>query len=187
MKTRRLHKLFADYFSLKMVLMANLIHLIGMLIYTVASRLDYRYFGLHFNTAGGFWDVARHSSKPFIASHSNSRSITVHSRNITDVMIKTIAEKGGVIGLNFCPGFLGTDKKSSISHMLHHVKHIYEVGGEDVLALGTDLDGTGGKMQINSCDEMWRLKEALQKHRMPSRVIDKMWQNNALRVMKEIL
>ncbi|MCI5529131.1 MAG: dipeptidase [Blautia sp.] len=136
---------------------------------------------------GGFWDVARHSSKPFIASHSNSRSITVHSRNLTDVMIKTIAEKGGVIGLNFCPGFLGTDKKSSISHMLHHVKHIYEVGGEDVLALGTDLDGTGGKMQINSCDEMWRLKEALQKHRMPSRVIDKMWQNNALRVMKEIL
>lgn len=58
MKTRRLHKLFADYFSLKMVLTVNLIHLIGMLIYTVASRLDYRYFGLHFNTAGGFWDVA---------------------------------------------------------------------------------------------------------------------------------
>ena len=136
---------------------------------------------------GGFWDVARHSEKPFIASHSNSRSITVHSRNLTDVMIKTIAEKGGVIGLNLCQYFLGTDKKSSIAHMLHHVKHIYEVGGEDVLALGTDLDGIEGKLQISSCDELWHLKEALQKHRMPSRVIDKMWQENALRVMKDIL
>lgn len=136
---------------------------------------------------GGFWDVARHASKPFIASHSNSRSITVHTRNLTDAMIKAIAEKGGVIGLNFCPAFLGTDEKSSISNMLYHVKHIYQVGGEDVLALGTDFDGIRGKLQISSCDELWRLKEALQNHKMSSRVVDKMWQGNALRVMKEIL
>lgn len=136
---------------------------------------------------GGFWDVARHATKPFIASHSNSRSITVHSRNLTDAMIEAIAEKGGVIGLNFCPLFLGADKKSSISNMLYHIKHIYQVGGEDVLALGTDFDGISGKLQIKSCDELWRLKEALQNHKMSSRIIDKMWQGNALRVMKEIL
>nr|WP_294525254.1 dipeptidase [uncultured Blautia sp.] len=136
---------------------------------------------------GGFWDVARHSQKPFIASHSNARSITVHPRNLTDTMITAIAEKGGVIGLNLCPDFLGTDGKSSISHMLYHIKHIYQVGGEDVLALGTDFDGIEGKLQIRSCDELCKLREALLQHKMPERVVDKMWQGNALRVMKDIL
>lgn len=59
MKQRRLHKLFADYFGLKMVLLINLIHFAGMLIFSVASRLHYRYFALHFNTAGGPKDLAR--------------------------------------------------------------------------------------------------------------------------------
>lgn len=136
---------------------------------------------------GGFWDVAKHTQKPFIASHSNARSITVHPRNLTDSMITAIAEKGGVIGLNFCPDFLGTDGKSSIAHMLQHIQHIYQVGGEDVLALGTDFDGIEGKLQIKSCDELYKLREALLQHKMPERVIDKMWQGNALRVMKDIL
>lgn len=136
---------------------------------------------------GGFWDVARHSKKPFIASHSNARSITVHSRNLTDTMIKAIAQKGGVIGLNLCPDFLGTDGKSSISHMLRHIKHIYQVGGEDVLALGTDFDGIEGKLQIRSSDELYKLRDALLQHKMPERVVDKIWQGNALRVMKDIL
>ena len=136
---------------------------------------------------GGFWDVAKHTQKPFIASHSNARSITVHPRNLTDSMITAIAEKGGVIGLNFCPDFLGTDGKSSIAHMLQHIRHIYQVGGEDVLALGTDFDGIEGKLQIKSCDELYKLREALLQHKMPERVIDKMWQGNALRVMKDIL
>lgn len=136
---------------------------------------------------GGFWDVARYSKKPFIASHSNARSLTLHPRNLTDGMIKTIAEKGGVIGLNFCPKFLGADQKSSVSHMLRHVKHIYEAGGEDVLALGTDFDGIVGPLQIDSCDKLYLLREGLEKHKMPSRVIDKMWEQNALRVFKEIL
>ena len=136
---------------------------------------------------GGFWDVAKHTQKPFIASHSNARSITVHPRNLTDSMITAIAEKGGVIGLNFCPDFLGTDGKSSIAHMFQHIRHIYQVGGEDVLALGTDFDGIEGKLQIKSCDELYKLREALLQHKMPERVIDKMWQGNALRVMKDIL
>ncbi|MDO4276406.1 MAG: dipeptidase [Eubacteriales bacterium] len=136
---------------------------------------------------GGFWDVAKYSRKPFIASHSNARSVTAHPRNLTDEMIRTIADKGGVIGLNFCPRFLGEDKISRISHMLRHVKHIYDVGGEDVLALGTDFDGIVGTLQIKSCDQLNLLSDALKKHKMPARVVDKMWQENALRVFKETL
>ena len=59
MKQRRLRKLFADYFGLKIVLLINLIHFAGMLIFSVASHLHYRYFALHFNTVGGPWELAR--------------------------------------------------------------------------------------------------------------------------------
>ena len=45
--------------------------------------------------------------------------------------------------------------------MLQHIRHIYQVGGEDVLALGTDFDGIEGKLQIKSCDELYKLREAL--------------------------
>ena len=54
---------------------------------------------------GGFWDVARLSKKPFVASHSNARAVTCHPRNLTDKMIRAVAESGGVIGLNFLSQF----------------------------------------------------------------------------------
>lgn len=135
----------------------------------------------------GFWDVARHSRKPFIASHSNARSLTLHPRNLTDTMIREISEKGGVIGLNFCPKFLNGTNKSQIVDMRRHIRHIYQVGGEDVLALGTDFDGITGKFQISGCQELHLLRENLSRHKLPERIIDKMWQGNALRVMNDIL
>lgn len=136
---------------------------------------------------GGFWDVVKTSKKPFIASHSNARAVTEHPRNLSDEMIRAIAEKGGVIGLNFCPAFLGADQKSRISHMLRHIKHLYQVGGEEVLAIGTDFDGISGPLEIDSCDKMELLYHALQKHHMPERIIEKMWNGNALRVLLDVL
>lgn len=137
---------------------------------------------------GGFWDVARVCKKPFIASHSNARAVTNHPRNLTDEMIRAVAEKGGVIGLNFCPKFLEEGSSvSRISDMLRHVLHIYRTGGEDVLAVGTDFDGIRGKLQIAGTQDMRLLSDALRKHRMPQRALDKMWGGNALRVLRETL
>lgn len=136
---------------------------------------------------GGFWDVVRHSRKPFVASHSNARAVTAHPRNLTDEMIRAVAEKGGVIGLNFCPKFLGEDGMSRISHMLRHIRHIYRVGGEDVLAIGSDFDGISGKLQIAGTQDIHLLRSALRNHKMPERVIEKMWGGNALRVLREVL
>ena len=53
----------------------------------------------------GFWDVARTAKRPFVASHSNARAVCRHVRNLDDDMIRALAEKGGVIGLNFCLPF----------------------------------------------------------------------------------
>src|SRR5690606_33498096 len=55
----------------------------------------------------GFYDVARLSTKPFIASHSNSRTVKDHFRNLSDDMIRVLADKGGVMGINFERDFLG--------------------------------------------------------------------------------
>ena len=54
----------------------------------------------------GFWDIAEHSTRPFAASHSNCRALAPHCRNLTDEMIRVMAEKGGLVGLNYCAGFL---------------------------------------------------------------------------------
>ena len=54
----------------------------------------------------GILDVIAHARRPFVASHSNARAVCRHSRNLTDEMIRGIAEKGGVIGINFYPDFL---------------------------------------------------------------------------------
>lgn len=56
----------------------------------------------------GFWDVSRTLDVPFVASHSNAREITYHHRNLTDDMIRSIAEHGGIIGINFYAPFLST-------------------------------------------------------------------------------
>ena len=136
---------------------------------------------------GGFWDVVRLSKKPFIASHSNARAVTSHPRNLTDRMIRAVAESGGVIGLNFCPSFLSEKKISTVAGMLRHLHHIYQVGGEDVLALGSDLDGISGKLQLNSCDQIEYLARALRRHGMSWRVLEKLWYQNARRVFREVL
>ena len=61
----------------------------------------------------GFWDVARAAEKPFVASHSNARAVCHHVRNLNDEMIRALAEKGGVTGLNFCPSFLEAERAGS--------------------------------------------------------------------------
>ncbi|MDU3351506.1 MAG: membrane dipeptidase, partial [Clostridium sp.] len=85
---------------------------------------------------GGFYDLVDICKKPFVATHSNAREITNHSRNLTDDMIVKLANKGGVMGLNFCAPFLGKEKIPTIESMIAHIKHIRNIGGIDVLSLG---------------------------------------------------
>lgn len=139
---------------------------------------------------GGFYDIETHATKPFAATHSNSRSMTNVTRNLSDDMLRILADKGGVAGLNFCSAFLckedDDEKISRISDMVRHVKHIYNVAGEDVLALGTDFDGIGGTLEIDSPDKIYLLKNALAKAGFSSYVIDKMFYGNTYRLLKEV-
>lgn len=136
---------------------------------------------------GGFWDLMGTKAK-VVASHSNARAVADHPRNLSDDMIRALADHGGVMGLNFCPGFLCDDfgsgeRCSRISDMIVMLHHVHDVGGEDVMALGTDFDGIGGKLEIGSVDMLHLLREAMEGE-FSETVIDKFFHGNALRVLE---
>lgn len=62
----------------------------------------------------GFWDIVEHSTRPFAASHSNCRALAPHCRNLTDEMIRALANKGGLVGLNYCSGFLDNQPEEKL-------------------------------------------------------------------------
>lgn len=139
---------------------------------------------------GGFNDVAVISKKPFVASHSNARALSPHPRNMTDDMIRRLADAGGVMGLNFCPQFLQADAEgddSRIEDMVRHLVHIKKVGGSEVMALGGDLDGIGGNLEIDSCEKTAKLFEALEKHGFTADELEGLAYRNVERVLKESL
>ena len=100
----------------------------------------------------GFWDIAEHSTRPFAASHSNCRALAPHCRNLTDEMIRAMAERGGLVGLNYCSGFLDNQPeeslcRSTVALMAKHAAHFKKVGGIEILGLGSDFDGIGGELE----------------------------------------
>lgn len=138
----------------------------------------------------GFEDVYKISKsykKPFVASHSNSREITSHLRNLTDDMIRKIGYMGGVIGLNFASDFLGESDISKVDDMIKHLKYIKNKGGIDVLAFGSDFDGIENKVEIKDASHMKLINEILLKNGFNSSEVEKIMYKNALRVIKEVL
>lgn len=136
----------------------------------------------------GFWDVIEHSKKPPVASHSNARRECDHRRNLTDEMIRALAEKGGISGLNFYPAFLTKDKTANIDDLVRHLVHMYHVGGEDFVAIGTDFDGFEGAVEgLEDMGKMPFFYEALRKRKFTDSQIEKFCYKNALRVIKDVL
>lgn len=140
---------------------------------------------------GGIWDVFRHTTKPFVASHSNCRALASHPRNLTDEMIRALGERGGVAGINFCAAFLRDEKPeatvSYISDMIRHMKHMKQVGGIGVIGLGTDFDGIKSQVEVKDASQMQLLAQAMEKEGFTAGEIDQVFHGNVLRVYKEIL
>ena len=124
---------------------------------------------------------------PFIASHSNAREVTAHTRNLPDNLIKLIANKGGVIGLNFAQSFLGTSPVSRIEDIVKHGLYLINKGGEDVVALGSDFDGIKPNTEIKDASEMYRLYDAFKEAGLSVDQCEKLFWKNADRLLKEIL
>ena len=136
---------------------------------------------------GGFWDVARLSTVPFVASHSCARAVCDHQRNLTDEQLRALANCGGVVGVNYNAGFLRSgSNRSTLDDILQHVEHIRNIAGEDAVALGSDFDGITCELELDGCGEYGKLVQALDR-RYPSALTEKICSENALRVFRSCL
>ena len=114
----------------------------------------------------GFWDIAEHSTRPFAASHSNCRALAPHCRNLTDEMIRVMAEKG---------------------LMAKHAAHFKQVGGIEIIGLGSDFDGIGGKLELSDCSKMPLLADALRKEGFTEDEVEAIFFRNAQRFFENNL
>lgn len=130
----------------------------------------------------GFWELCGFATKPFAASHSNSRAICGHRRNLTDDMFKEIVSRNGIVGLNYARCFIREDSESgTVDDLLRHVYHFLELGGEGTLALGSDFDGTDVPDYIGSLEGVGFLAESLERSGISRGVTDKILYYNASR------
>lgn len=113
-----------------------------------------------------FWGVLTTSTRPVIASHSNSAVVFPHARNLDDVQLWAIAESGGVIGLNLFSRFVSdTDPVATMSDLLRHLDHVKAVVGASHIAIGSDFDGARYFVAgLENSSRMKNLATALRDH-----------------------
>lgn len=134
---------------------------------------------------GGVEDLLALSKAPIVASHSNCAAVCNVSRNLTDSQIKKIADRGGVIGLNFCRDFIGGE--SAFDGLFAHLKHLLDVGGEDVPALGSDFDGIPPYDELPDCTFVQRLLQYFYSRGITEKQLEKLARGNFCRVFKEVV
>lgn len=122
-----------------------------------------------------------------MASHSDARAVTGHRRNLPDDLIRLFGEKGGLIGLNFANHFTGAEDVTTLDSIVRHARHIRDVGGIDVLALGSDFDGIEPKLELKDASEMGRLAEVLKKGGFKEEEIEKIFWWNGERYLEDVL
>ena len=127
----------------------------------------------------GFNDVAEISRIPFVASHSNSRRLCGNARNLTDEMIGVINSRGGLIGLNFCVGFLREDEKATMTDILRHAEYFLSLGCEDSLSMGSDFDGTDIPSDMTGVESMGGLYERFLRMNYSEDLVRKIFSRNA--------
>ena len=129
----------------------------------------------------GFWDLMKITSKPVVASHSNSRSVYDHSRSLTDDQFRAVCQTGGVVGLNFYSGFVG--EKPTMDMLIRHLEHFLDLGGEKHVAIGGDLDGCDETVEgISGIQDVPKLWAALKNRGYSDRLLDDLFWNNWLRL-----
>lgn len=137
---------------------------------------------------GGFYSVAEHSYAPIVASHSNSRKICNHVRNLTDEQIEIIIKKRGLIGVNLHSPFLSANENTTIKDVLNHIDHFLSLGAEDSIAFGCDFDGTDKlPNKINDISSLENIVEEMQKNHFSNEIIAKICYKNAQNLIKAVL
>ena len=135
-----------------------------------------------------FWDIAELSEKPLIASHSNSRRMLAHKRNLTDDQFTAIKKSRGYIGLNFYPPFLSGSESATIDDILRHADHFLALGGEDILGIGADFDGVDCLPEgIAGAWDIYKVFDTMLMHGYSEELVEKISHGNMERILQENL
>ncbi len=126
-----------------------------------------------------FWDVAELAQKPFVATHSNSRTICGNNRNLTDDQFKHICKIGGIVGLNFYKYFITDDGDSSFDNLRNHLEYFLSLGGENTVALGSDFDGADMPDYIKGVESMSDFYNYLLSKNYSEKLVQKLFYYNA--------
>lgn len=136
----------------------------------------------------GFWDVAKISDAPLVATHSNAHAICEHSRNLTDKQLAAIRERGGMVGVNYAVNFLRPDGKRdddmALAVIIDHIDYLLKKLGEDGVGLGSDFDGAMIPKQLSSAAALQGLVAEMRARQYGEALIEKICFRNWLRVLK---
>jgi membrane dipeptidase len=140
----------------------------------------------HLNEAG-FWDVARLSDAPLVATHSNAHALCASSRNLTDAQLDAIQASDGVVGVNFAVNFLRADGVSEpdtpLEEIVRHVVYLAERMGIEHVALGSDFDGATISRELRGLEDLPRLVDALRAGGLDEEAVAMVTHGNWLRVL----
>ena len=136
----------------------------------------------------GFWDVAKLSGAPLVATHSNAHALCPASRNLTDKQLAAIRETGGLVGVNYAVSFLREDGRrdadTPLDTVVDHIAYLIEHLGEDGVGLGSDFDGAMIPVGIGSAAGLPNLVAAMRKRQFGEPLVEKICFENWLRVLE---
>jgi len=136
-----------------------------------------------------FWDVLEVSKAPVLASHSSCRALCDDLRDMTDEMIRALAQKGGVIQINFNAGFLTKRKAppASLEDVVAHIDHAARLGGIDAVGIGSDFDGIDRPpVGLEDVSKFPNLTRALLEKGYSAADIRKIYGGNTLRLLRAV-
>lgn len=126
-----------------------------------------------------FWDVAE-ITDTFIATHSNSRAVCAHKRNLSDEQFITVRDNGGVVGISLCPYHLRDGGGADVTDVMKHIEHYLALGGERAVCLGCDFDGIAETPEGLGCPaELYALADAMARAGYNDGLIRDIFYNNA--------
>lgn len=134
-----------------------------------------------------FYDAIQMSSKPIICSHSSSRALCNHPRNLTDDQLIAISTKGGVAQVCLYGGFIKKDSEATIKDAVAHIMHMIDVAGIDHVGIGSDFDGGGGLTGLEDASCFVNLTRRLMSEGLNDVQISQIWGANFIRVWRTIL
>jgi membrane dipeptidase len=142
----------------------------------------------HLNEAG-FWDVARITQAPLVATHSNAHALCPATRNLTDRQLDAVGASGGVVGVNFGVGFLRADghmnTATPLSEIVRHIDYLVSRIGADHVAFGSDFEGAPISAELGGMAGLPRLIEALRARGHDEETLARITHRNWLRVLDE--